>query len=125
MVPQVWEAVVNHNYSFEVALLANHQRFTVRNEVYPGLCYLVGSSVKGVVYYDIRTDDLHRLDAFEGDYYQRSEVKLMVDSNKIITAETYLVKNEYLGILSKEIWTTKLLNKGGLTRFLKGYPGWT
>ena len=124
MVPQVWEAVVHHNYSFEVALLSNHQRFTVCNEVYPGLRYLDGCTVEGVVYYDIRTDDLHRLDAFEGNAYERSEVKLMVNSNRIVSAETYLVRSEYLGMLSEEVWTTKQLNKGGLARFLEGYPGW-
>ncbi len=125
MLPEVWEAVVSHRYMSQIAFLSNHQRFTVRNEVYPGLRYLNGCTVQGVVYFDISSDDLHRLDAFEGEAYQRSEVRLVVDSNKNITAETYLVKNEYLGILSKEVWTTELLNKGGLARFLEGYQGWT
>jgi gamma-glutamylcyclotransferase (GGCT)/AIG2-like uncharacterized protein YtfP len=90
MFPSVWESVVAGRYRSEAATLADHGRFRVIGETYPGMVVKSGMHVTGLAYFDVSTDDIDTLDRFEGSYYRRCEVSVRFDSGEIVLADAYL-----------------------------------
>ncbi len=64
---------------------------------------------------------LERLDAFEGDLYQRTPVKVETKKEEILNAETYVIRPEYRGYLSSKKWNVKKFAQKHLEAFLETY----
>ena len=90
MFDAVWQRVVRGQYRSAGATLDNHVRLIVDGETYPGMIARVGSTVAGVLYFDVDGADLAALDHFEGLDYERVCVPVSTNSNGIVEAETYL-----------------------------------
>lgn len=116
MFAPVWQRVVRGSYRFTTASLANHARFQIKGETYPGMIGKTGEQVQGVLYFDVSAQDLTALDAFEGDEYCRSSVLVTPASGETVTAQTYL----YLlpQKLSESPW---LPEKFQMERFIGSY----
>ena len=82
----------------------------------------VSSKVDGVLYLDINSEDLARLDHFEGSIYDRRNVQVMTGNN-IYAAQAYVVKKSYHSLLSDREWDPKKFQDEGIHRFLGGYFG--
>lgn len=102
MFASVWESVVAGVYRSQAAALAEHGRFMVMSETYPGIVARSGMQVAGLVYLDINAEDIDALDRFEGSCYRRCKVDVSVDNGKIIHAETYLFNAA--DRLTKTVW---------------------
>lgn len=119
MFSQVWGKVVLGNYFSSPAMLNGYKRYRIRNETYPGLFEGKAiDSVSGVLYHDISADDLVRLDAFEGDYYERVPEKVAYE-DRLIPAQVYITKHQYLQ--SEDPWDPEYFRKYQLSNFLVEY----
>lgn len=122
MFDPVWSQVVRGRYRSASAELAGFQRWCVRGEQYPGLWAAAGGHVSGRLYYDLDPADMSRLDAFEGDYYQRQSLSCEVGT-ETINAEVYLFKSRYRHLLSDQEWQPDAFERHGLQPFIQRYRG--
>ena len=123
MIPSVMHAVAARKFRFINAVLKGYARFTVKGESYPGIIQAKDAVTEGIIYFDVDEWSLERLDAFEGDLYQRTPVWVKTEKEQILKAETYVIKSEYQGYLSSKEWNVKEFAKKHLKAFLEGYQG--
>ena len=90
MFAEVWTRVVTGRYRALAARLADHARFAVAGETYPGMIASAGATVDGVLYLDVDDADVARLDRFEGDDYRRETVTLACADGSTRTGDTYV-----------------------------------
>jgi gamma-glutamylcyclotransferase (GGCT)/AIG2-like uncharacterized protein YtfP len=123
MIPAVMRAVTGRDFLSIPAFLRDHARYRVRGESYPGIIQEKGSMTPGILYFDLDHDALKRLDDFEGAWYERIPVRTETGEGKILKAETYLFKLEYIGLLTKDPWDLETFEKNHLRTFMKNYKG--
>ena len=123
MIPEVMYAVTTREFRFKNAMLRGYVRFTVKGESYPGIIPVTDAATEGIIYFDVDKLSLARLDAFEGDLYQRTPVRVEMEKDEILNAETYVIKPEYRGYLSSKEWNVKEFNQKHLGAFLETYQG--
>jgi len=80
MFEPVWSAVVTGRYSSRAVRVDGWQRYVIPGEDYPGAVLSAGSSMTGVVWEGVGAEYLARLDAFEGDQYERVRVLVEPES---------------------------------------------
>ena len=119
MFHQVWSRVVAGSYERCEALLQGYDRKAVRGEAYPVLIpSSLLSQVQGIVYCDVSSSDLARLDHFEGEYYFRKTEQIITEEKKAVTAEVYVLKEEYYSIISHKAWDPVHFSMTGIHFFL-------
>ena len=123
MIPEVMYAVTTREFRFKNAMLRGYVRFTVKGESYPGIIPVTDATTEGIIYFNVDKLSLARLDAFEGDLYQRTPVRVETEKDEILNAETYVIKPEYRGYLSSKEWNVKEFNQKHLGAFLETYQG--
>jgi gamma-glutamylcyclotransferase (GGCT)/AIG2-like uncharacterized protein YtfP len=116
MFPQVWGLVVGGQYRSGQATVANFARYAIDGETYPGMIAQAGSSVQGVLYFDVEDRDVAALDRFEGDDYLRISVPVQLVGGAGATAETYLYQPAHR--LNKLPWRPEAFQ---MQRFLQTY----
>ena len=121
MFEPVWHRLVKGNYLSQKAILKGYARRCVKEDEYP-VIFQGEEQVEGVVYYDINEEDLVTLDTFEGEYYERREVELLVN-DKTLLAAVYVLKENYFDIIDPKPWSEALFAKEGIHRFLENYKG--
>ncbi len=123
MFNQVWANVVRGSYEQHRGTLTGYVRRCIINENYPAI--LPGpltSTVSGIIYLNVTSEDIHRLDAFEGSYYFRKSVQVSTENN-IFAADTYVLKNSYRHITTDNEWDPEEFEKEGIHLFLGSYFG--
>ncbi len=123
MIPEVMYAVTTREFLFKNAMLRGYARFTVKGESYPGIIPVTDATTEGIIYFNVDKLSLARLDAFEGDLYQRTPVRMETEKDEILNAETYVIRPEYRGYLSSKEWNVKEFNQKHLGAFLETYQG--
>ena len=118
MFDEVWRRVVAGDYERTQATLADHRRFAVRGETYPGVIAMPGGRVDGIVYRDVSVADLARLDAFEGAPYQRRSVTLEL-AGAALLAEVYAMRDP--GRLAATDWDVAAFAREGMHVFIATY----
>ena len=109
----------------EAATLNNFRRLAILGEEYPAVIAAAGYQVDGLLYDGLSEEAWERLDAFEGDEYQRQQVQLTTANGVIRHADVYIFKQEYHHRLSDQEWDfTRFINQGGRERFEARYPGY-
>ena len=121
MFEDVWNRLVRGNYLSQKATLMGYARRSVKNDEYP-VIFQADELVEGVVYYDITEEDMITLDAFEGEYYERKEVELLV-KNEPVNACVYVLKEHYFDIIDPKPWSEAHFATEGIKRFLANYKG--
>lgn len=121
MFEDVWNRLVKGNYLSQKATLMGYARRCVKEDEYP-VIFQANELVEGVVYYDINEEDMITLDIFEGEYYERKEVELLVE-NKKINAYTYVLKEAHYDLIDSKVWNDALFAQEGIQSFLEGYKG--
>lgn len=105
------------------ASLHNFFRAKMRNEEYPGIMPQPDTKVLGVLYVNLTAVALHRLDLFEGEMYQRQEVEVVTETNRLTPAMTYVIKPQYRHLLSDKEWDFSEFLSAGKEKFEKSYIG--
>ncbi len=90
MFPQVWRHVARRNYRRAPAVVADHARFAVTGQDYPGMIACPGVAVRGLVYFDVDQSDIALLDAFEGHAYRRDTLDAALEDGAIVTVSAYI-----------------------------------
>jgi len=118
--PAVMQQVSGLHASGFPATLDHHACLTVRGEVYPGIVPQHGAQTPGVVYAGLGLAQLHRLDAFEGDCYERRRVMVCDADGRSLEAWAYLMRPDACGLLGNEPWDCELFRRLYLPAFLRG-----
>jgi gamma-glutamylcyclotransferase (GGCT)/AIG2-like uncharacterized protein YtfP len=123
MIPDVMYAVTTRKFRFKDAILRGYARFTVKGEFYPGIIPVTDAVTEGVIYFDVDELSLDRLDAFEGDLYQRTPILSEMEGGETFNAEAYVIKPKFRNHLSSSEWIMKEFVQKHLKAFLETYQG--
>jgi gamma-glutamylcyclotransferase (GGCT)/AIG2-like uncharacterized protein YtfP len=123
MIPEVMVAVTTRKFRSIDAILKGYARFTVKGESYPGIVPAAGAATEGIIYFDVDEWSLERLDAFEGDLYQRIQIQAETKEKEILKADTYVIKPKFRSNLSSLEWNIKEFAQKHLKTFLETYTG--
>lgn len=98
-------------------------RRAVKGENYPAILADGEGRVDGVVYLNVTAPAWGRLDRFEGEMYERLRVQVMLTDGQTLAAETYVVREEFLGCLEPYEWDFDdfLCRKSSFQSGYKGY----
>ena len=126
MVPEVMRAVTGQAYTHQRAALHGFNRFRVRHEVYTAIIAAADASTTGRLYLGVDAASLKRLDDFEGEYYTRQSVTVMVtgDHGETHQAIAYVIADAHRHRLSDEPWDEAAFVEHHLPEFLNQMRGW-
>lgn len=123
MSPDIMAKVAGCRLAALPAILHGYQRSLVKGEVYPGIAEMAGGIVNGVLYLDVSAEALKRLDAFEGEMYDRREVTVQEAGGATRAAMAYVFSPEYRQLLTGIPWDFNEFLATGKKRFEDGYCG--
>ena len=123
LIPCVMYAVTAREFRFKNAILRGYARFTVKGESYPGIIPVTDAVTEGIIYIDVDELSLERLDAFEGDLYQRTPILAEIKGEETFNAEAYVIKPKFRNHLSWSEWNMKEFARKHLKAFLETYSG--
>lgn len=115
--------VCGREFASEPASLADHARHPVRGQDYPGLRPAPGGVVPGRLYRDVDAAAWARLDAFEGEEYERAEVLVALADGRTLPAQVYRFRGDFAGRLLPGAWDVAAFEREGRERFLARYVG--
>ena len=123
MIPAVMHSVTGHGFASVSASLKDYGRYRVKGQPYPGIVPEKGTLIEGVLYLDVDSDSVKRLDDFEGEWYVRTPVTIRTSGGFLLRAQTYVFKKEHRHLLSSEGWDVKTFEIKDLQTFIREYPG--
>ena len=123
IISDVMYAVTTREFRFKNAILRGYARFTVKGESYPGIIPVTDAVTEGVIYFDVGELSLERLDAFEGDLYQRTPIRAETERGEIFNAEAYVIRPKFRNHLSSSEWNVKEFAQKHLEVFLETCSG--
>lgn len=88
----VWQRIVGRPSPGRPAILEGYQRRALIGAHFPGIVAVPGERVLGLCFSGLNPDDLHRLDHYEGGWYRREEVCLMLPRGGEERAWTYILQ---------------------------------
>ncbi|GAB5521458.1 MAG: hypothetical protein RhofKO_37090 [Rhodothermales bacterium] len=118
MYPSVWRRVVRGRYDQQRVTVHGYQRYALRHASYPGLRSAPEAKVEGVLYLDIRRDDVRRLDAFEGNEYEQITVACITSDGVAHEAFAYLYRARYAHRVLGDVWDAAAFETHHLPCFL-------
>lgn len=117
LIPEFVSKVIGRVPPFEPASLEGYSRYRMRGKRYPGLCAEPGGRTLGGLISGLIPTEFVRLDAYEGDEYQRHQVRV-VAAGQLRTAFVYLVRD--VKLLSREPWELDPFLKDEVEAFRSG-----
>ncbi|MCY4745220.1 gamma-glutamylcyclotransferase [Pelomonas sp. UHG3] len=115
--------VCGREFASEPASLAGHSRHPVRGQDYPGLRLAPEGCVPGRLYRDVDAAAWARLDAFEGEEYERVEVPVALADGRSETAWVYRFRPAFAERLLPGAWDADAFEREGHARFTARYVG--
>ncbi len=119
MFPEVIEIVAGRVPPSESARLVGFRRRVLRGVVYPGLTPRAGEVTRGVLFRGLDEAELSRVDAFEGELYERVPCRVHVSEHSA-PASTYVIKAAHRDRLSPSAWDPEAFRRDELRRYLAG-----
>ncbi len=107
LAPEIIHAVIGRVPKSQPCTLSGYARFTVRQQVYPGIIERAGGLVDGALYRGIRAEEWQQLDEYEGSLYVRRSVRVVFDDvfePSPVAAGCYVVPRESASALSTDPW---------------------
>ncbi len=125
MFPEVWQVVVGRQFVTMAGHAAGFRIVRVRNTLYPGISAAAPTdAVEGIIYLDVDTAALARLDSFEDDFYRRQPIVVACNNGRQLEAQAYVVPPERRDVLTTESWSGDgFVARGDLDRFLASFAG--
>lgn len=119
----IMASVCGRAFTGEPATLAGHRRHPVRGEDHPGLLPAPGGLVPGVLYRDVDAAAWARLDAFEGEAYERAGVVVTLADGSELPAQVYRYRADCAQALLPGDWSVEAFEREGRQRFIARYVG--
>jgi gamma-glutamylcyclotransferase (GGCT)/AIG2-like uncharacterized protein YtfP len=113
MDPAVWARVAREPGRTERAVLPGHEARRLCGVSFPGLVEVSGCETPGLLYREVSTEALARLDAYEDDFYLRVPREVVTESGGRVMAEVYLVAPEHRGVVLEQRWEPPRLRAPG------------
>lgn len=118
MVPEIMRRVCGYGAPGKRAVLHDYRCRQMRGEIFPAIVPFPGERVDGVIYGGVTPEQISRLDAFEGEMYQRKAVVVMVDRASG-NAQTYVLAPAFSTFLSESPWLLASFVSDGMKDFLQ------
>jgi hypothetical protein len=99
------KAVTGKVFTVESGVLHGYAQFTIKDEGQSAMIPFPDRMVEGVVYLDVDDDSLARIDAFQGNRFEREEVTVEAENGEWLEASAYCLKQRRRKILSAEEWS--------------------
>lgn len=119
--PLVMKAVTGRSFSGQEATLNNWARYRVRRSEYPGIIQQEDSTVTGKIYWGLDEEAIAKLDAFEGDKYERVIVQVTMADGTTENAFAYAICSDCKDMLSNDPWDFDRFLQNGLERFVQWF----
>lgn len=123
MCEDIMAAVAGAQFASTKAVLPGYRRFLVKDEQYPGVIAAAAGTVPGVVYHAITLEGWARLDAFEGEYYERILVSVRSTDNTLAQVYCYVFRPEFHHRLTTVEWDYATFLQSGKQIFQNQYCG--
>ncbi len=127
LVPQIWTLVTSDTFpENEEGSLPGYSIRKVKNASFPAITHTGKNQdiVPGRLLHKIAPETLRSLDAYEDQFYFRTEVEVSTLKGEIIAAETYAVSsNTASRILSSESWTLEWFLRNAYEDYWKAMNG--
>jgi gamma-glutamylcyclotransferase (GGCT)/AIG2-like uncharacterized protein YtfP len=112
------KAVTGQAHEGQEAILEQWARFRVRDSEYPGIIRQEESSVSGKLYWEVDEASMAKLDAFEGDKYERVVVDVVLGNGTRAEAYVYAIRDDCRKMLSNDPWDFDRFIQNGLEKFI-------
>ena len=126
---QVMEVVAGKLFEYESGLLAGYVRYGLRGESYPALVPNSSSATEGVLWRDVDAESMSRLDAFEGAWYARTTVQVLMgdppDPASAVDAVTYVLIPSQHHRLNRRRWSRDRFETRHLPQFMRRHRALT
>jgi len=120
----IWASVCGREHAAVDAELRSYARRPVRGQDYPGLAVAGADAVvAGRLYLDVDEASLARLDAFEGEEYERVTVTVQLGDGRGQEAFCYLFRGGFADRLLPGDWDPTAFEREGKARFIAAYAG--
>jgi gamma-glutamylcyclotransferase (GGCT)/AIG2-like uncharacterized protein YtfP len=124
LLPRIQRRVTGREFEAMPARVHGFARRRVRDETYPTLVPAAPSSnVDGALLGGVDAAALARLDAYEGDAYERISVRALRADGAVVTAWLWLLRPSERHRISDEPWDLATFVAHDLTRFEAEYEG--
>lgn len=104
--------------------LKGYCRRAVKREQYPAVFPDENGIVAGMIYLNVPSSALDRLDRFEGEMYMRQSVDVEFDYGEVLPAETYVIRPEFYNILEAFDWNYENFLARGKKIFRERFRGY-
>lgn len=121
MFPEVWSRVVRGSYQKQPVRLYGFQRRAIKGETYPAAIAAAYDYIDGQLYLNVSTEDMQRLDRFEGEDYANVEAPLTLANGDVVAVNLYLYR--HLERLEVRDWDVAWFEREGMRLFLERYGG--
>lgn len=98
-------------------------RRRVRDEVYPAIAPQAAGVVSGVVYFDLPPEAWARLDAFEGEMYERVRIGVRGADGREWKAFSYALRPGCRHLFTGDDWSFEEFRSRDLAAFTGGFRG--
>jgi gamma-glutamylcyclotransferase (GGCT)/AIG2-like uncharacterized protein YtfP len=122
MFEPVWNWVAKQSYQSSEETICGYARYKVIGEEYPAVIATptkTSNQLQGRVYWSVDSEDLDRLDQFEGVEYERITTQTL--NGHEVALYVFLPTHK----ISYEPWDPIWFEQTGMSIFLKRYPGFT
>ena len=102
-----------------VAVVQDYARYAVRGQSFPAIVRESGAHTQGLLFHDIELPMWTRLDAFEGDLYQRIEVSVLTEKAMPLSAQTYVFAASGMPLLTSHAWNPESFATQDLPGFVQ------
>lgn len=123
MCADIMSHVAGQALAGEAASLPGHVRHPVTGEDYPGVVADPAGRVEGILYRGLGEAALARLDAFEGEMYERLAVAVNPVGGETVMAWCYIFRAPYRHLLLPGDWCFEAFLSVGKARFQARYMG--
>ena len=123
MVSSIFVRIAGEDFPKQTGMLKDYGRFRVNGETYPAIIPMPGDHTDGIIYFNVNRLALQRIDAFEGDMYQRSRVVAQTSDNPRIITHAYILRPEYSDWLTDERWRLETFQKQHQQAFIDSFDG--
>lgn len=124
MDPEIMAQAAGETYRSQRATLFQYVRKTLRGEIYPAIIRQPSGAVAGLIYYDVSSAAMARLDRFEGPLYVRSEVVALSAAGERVATYTYVIASDSAHRLSADDWCFEAFMQNHKQIFQDDYSGY-
>lgn len=106
LAPAVLRAVLRRLPVQQAAWLPDYRRAALRGPVFPGIVPVAGARTPGALI-ELSQRELHRLDAWEDDFFRRRRVQVCLPQGGALNAQAYVLAPRYRHLVSARPWSAE------------------